>query len=90
MSFLFFIIFRKGGPSRDQLYEVVINLDYMTITFQRPRGGSVILVGLLRRLSTASYISFPGEILATNWKWYWKDKGGVWNMYDKDNSVSLY
>ena len=81
--------FRKGGPPRDQGYEVMINLDHMTITFQMPKGGDVILVGLLRRLSTVSYITFPGENVATNWKWYWKNKGGAWNMYDKDNSVSL-
>ncbi|XP_078378825.1 protein mono-ADP-ribosyltransferase PARP12-like [Oculina patagonica] len=56
----------------------------MTITFHKPRGGGVVLVGLLRRLSTQSYITRPCDPVCTKWKWYWKDNGNVWRLYDKD------
>ncbi len=35
---------------------------------------------LLRRLSTASYIQEPGNVLSTKWVWYWKDNNG-WKKY---------
>ena len=60
----------------------------MTIAFQQPKGGEGFLAGLLRRLSTVSYVTWPYESMFTNWRWYWK-KGNVWHTYDKDVSVSL-
>lgn len=83
------MIFREGRLPHDLEYEVMINLDNMTITFQRPRGGEGFLAGLLRRLSTVSYVTWPYESMFTNWKWFWKDNGNVWQTYDKDCSVSL-
>lgn len=82
------MICRKTSLPRDEENEVVIDLDNMTITFHQPRGGDVVLVGLLRRLSTQSYITCPCDPVCTKWKWYWKDNGNVWRMYDKDFLVS--
>ena len=83
------MILRGGCLPRDQGYEVVIDLDDMTIAFQKTIGG-VSYLGELRRLSTVSYSTCPCDPMVTNWKWYWKENGNVWYMYDKDNSVSLY
>ena len=83
------MIFRQGRFPGDMEYEITIDLDNMTITFQRPRGGEGLLAGLLRRLSIASYVTWPYESMFTNWKWYWKDNGNVWRLYDKDHLVSL-
>ena len=84
-----FMIFRQGRFPDDLEYEITIDLDNMTITFQRPEGGEGLLAGLLRRLSTVSYVTWPHESMFTNWKWYWKNNGNVWHLYDKDCSVSL-
>lgn len=88
------MIFREGIFPRDQRYEVQIDLDNMTMmTFQKPKGGGIVLVGKLRRLSTLSYMTAtsPSDLMFTNWKWYWKDDGNVWHLYDdKDFLVSLY
>ena len=84
------MIFRDGRLPRDLKYEVMIDLNSMTIAFHWPRGGGGFLVGLLRRLSTEAYAINPCDLVPTNWKWYWKDNGNVWHMYDKDYTVSLY
>ena len=83
------MIFRQGRFPGDLEYEITIDLDNMTIAFQRPRGGGALLQGLLRRLSTVSYVCWPCESMCTKWKWYWKDNGNVWHLYDKDFLVSL-
>lgn len=83
------MVFREGSLPRDQRYEVVIHLDKMTM-FLKPSSSGGSFQGELRRLSTESYASCPCDPVATNWKWYWKDNGNVWHMYDKDYSVSLY
>jgi len=84
------MIFRNGRLPRDLKNEVVIDQDNMTITLKRPRGGGRFLVGLLRRLSTVSYVISPCDPVVTYWKWYWKDDTNVWHMYDDDHAVSLY
>ena len=83
------MIFRQGRFPGDMEYEITIDLDNMTITFQRPRSGEGLLAGLLRRLSIASHVTWHYESMFTNWKWYWKDNGNVWRLYDKDHLVSL-
>jgi len=83
------MIFRQGRFPGDLEYEITIDLDNMTITFQRPRGGEGLLAGLLRRLSPVCYVTWPHESMFTNWKWHWKDNGNVWHLYDKDYLVSL-
>ena len=83
------MIFREGRFPADLEYEIKIDLDNMTILFQRPRGGEGLLPGLLRRLSTVSYVTWPYESMSTNWKWYWKDNDNVWHLYGKDYLVSL-
>ncbi|XP_078365095.1 protein mono-ADP-ribosyltransferase PARP11-like [Oculina patagonica] len=64
----------------------MIDLDNMTITFQKPGDGGVFLVGLLRRLSTVSYMhatySNPRNFVFTKWKWYWQDDQNIWHWYD--------
>ncbi|XP_078378802.1 uncharacterized protein LOC144661949 isoform X2 [Oculina patagonica] len=75
---------RQESPSRHQGYDIMIDLDNMTITFQEPKSGGVVLVGQLRRLSTVSYATNPCDSVFTNWKWYWKDNDNIWQMYDKD------
>ena len=82
------MIFREGRLLRAQGCEVVIDMDNMTITFQMSWG--VSFLGELRRLSTVSYDTCPCDPVVTNWKWYWKDNGDVWRMYDKGYSVSFY
>lgn len=52
----FVMIFREKSLPRIQGYEVTIDLDNMTIKFQKPSGGDVASVGLLRRLSTVPYV----------------------------------
>lgn len=84
------MIFREESPSRHQGYDIMIDLDNMTITFQEPKSGGVVLVGQLRRLSTVSYATNPCDSVFTNWKWYWKDNDNIWQMYDKDFWVSWY
>ncbi|KAL9956767.1 hypothetical protein ACROYT_G038300 [Oculina patagonica] len=56
------------------------------MTFQKPKGGGIVLVGELRRLSTLSYMyaTRPSDLVFTNWKWHWKDDVNVWHLYDKD------
>ena len=68
----------------------MIDPNNMTIAFHWPRGGGGLLVGLLRRLSTVACANNPCDLVPTNWKWYWKDNGNVWQIYDKDYTVSLY
>ncbi len=85
--------FSNGIFPRDQGHEVKVDLENMTImTSQKPMGGGVVLVSELRRLSTLSYMyaTRPSDLVFTNWKWYWKDDGNVWHLYDKDYLVSLY
>ncbi|XP_078361818.1 uncharacterized protein LOC144646153 [Oculina patagonica] len=77
---------RQGSLPRDQKYEIDVDLDNMNITFQKPNGGGVSFLGKLRRLSTVAYVKNPCDYVFTNWKWYWKDNGKVWRMYDKDYS----
>ena len=82
------MIFRQGSLPGDLEYEITIDLDNMTIAFQKPRSGEELMAGLLRRLSTLSHFTRPYETMLTTWKWYWK-KGNVWHIYDKDFSVRL-
>lgn len=73
----------------DQGYEVLIDLDYMAMSL-KPSSSIFSVMGEARRLSTVSYATCPCDPVFTNWKWYWKEIGNVWHMYDKDRSVSLY
>ena len=42
----------------------------------------------IRRLSTESYASNPGNPVATVWTWYWQNESGIWLEYDVDHLVS--
>ena len=42
----------------------------------------------IRRLSSESYASNPGNPVATAWTWYWQDESGIWLEYDVDHLVS--
>lgn len=55
---------------------MTVNFELMSMQF----GSSAEF--LLRRLSTPSYIQEPGNVLSTNWVWYWEDDNG-WKKYAK-------
>ncbi|KAJ7337310.1 poly ADP-ribose polymerase [Desmophyllum pertusum] len=42
------------------------------------------VIAPIRRLSTESYITNPGNHVATAWTWYWKEQDGIWLQYDVD------
>ncbi|KAJ7337282.1 Poly (ADP-ribose) polymerase [Desmophyllum pertusum] len=44
------------------------------------------VIAQIRRLSTESYTTNPGNHVATVWTWYWKDEHEVWRQYDVDQS----
>lgn len=62
----FFMIIRQGRFPGDLEYKITIDLDNMTISFQRPRGGEGLLAGLLRRLSIVSFVTCPYESMFMN------------------------
>jgi len=41
-------------------------------------------IAKVRRLSTESYAKVQSDIgFYTQWRWYWKDDHGNWNLYEK-------
>ena len=71
-------------------HEVTIDVNNMTMSL-KPRSSPhhPLIAGALRRLSTVAYLTCPSEFVVTNWKWYWKDNGNIWRMYDRDHMVRL-
>ena len=47
------------------------------------------VIAQIRRLSTESHVTNPGNTVATAWTWYWKDENGTWRQYDVDQLVRL-
>jgi len=39
----------------------------------------------IRRLSSESYASNPGNPVATAWTWYWQNENRIWLEYDVDH-----
>ena len=84
---------REGTLSRALGYvQVKIDVNNMTMSYIKPWSSPhhPSIEGELRRLSTVAYLTCPSDSVVTNWKWFWKDNGNIWRMYDMDHMVRFY
>ena len=68
----------------DEGYDVNFLLDNKLMIIQK----DFDVMANIRRLSSESYASNPGNPVATAWTWYWQNEGGIWLQYDVDELVS--
>ncbi|KAJ7337324.1 hypothetical protein OS493_010186 [Desmophyllum pertusum] len=64
--------------SRPRGYDVNFLLDNKLMIVQK----DFEVIAQIRRLSTESHVTNPGNTVATAWTWYWKDENGTWRQYD--------
>ena len=68
----------------DEGYDVNFLLDNKLMIIQK----DFDVMANIRRLSSESHASNPGNPVATAWRWYWQNESEIWLEYDVDYLVS--